>query len=567
MRRESSEPVSLRTLEALDRGVLEHWVRRAILVATVAYMVALVADLTVLSAAAAPYAAASELVVVLAGLVSLVFVRVGRTQSGVLILLCAVWLELHSWLVGFGLPATALVVFPVVVAAMGMALGGRAAFLLSAVSTLTICGAGALSDVLQGGDWVLSPLQLYWVVITSAAMFATAALLQVGLDSLGRALMAARANEQRLTDLLDHSPDGVIATDAGGAIVTANPAAERILGESEARLEGRRAEEVLSEAWVGDEDDWNPAELLARGQGETTALRLSDNAEGLRWVDVSVGRIPWADGTRGFQITVRDVTERREAEETRQLLHAQLEQAQRLEALGRLAGGVAHEFNNILTSVGVSAELLMEDADEETLELARQIKSAQERGASLVQRLLAFARRDLAQPTRISVTRTILEMEPLLQKLLFDHVTLTLDLPVDAVDAEVLADRAQLEQILVNLVLNAVDAIGDQGDVTVAVAMPDTPRSWRDGTTWTVEPGMLEIRVEDDGRGMDDEAKARAFEPFFSTKPPTTAAGMGLATVHGIVVQNGGRIRLMSERDVGTVVLISWPLAPETEAR
>jgi len=228
-----------------------------------------------------------------------------------------------------------------------------------------------------------------------------------------------------------------------------------------------------------------------------------------------------------------------------------------------LAGGVAHEFNNILTSVGVSAELLMEQEQGETLELAHQIKSAQERGASLVQQLLAFARRDLAQPARISVTRTIREIEVLLQKLLTDRVTLTLDLPVDT---DVVADRTQLEQILVNLVLNAVDAIDDEGEVSVGVAMPGAARSWRDGTTWTVEPGVVEIRVEDNGRGMDEEGKTRAFEPFFTTKPPAAGAGLGLATVHGIVVQNGGRIRLKSEPGVGTVVLISWAVAEQVES-
>ncbi len=560
MRPIRSVPVSLRTLEPLDRGIFERWVRRAILVTTVAYVVALGADLSILSAGTAPFAASAELVVVVAGVVALVLVRGGRVQGGVLVLLSAVWFELHAWLVQFGLPSTALVAFPVMVAATGMVLGGRVAFVLCGVSTLTISGAGLVSLVMRGEAGTLAPQALYWVVITSASMFATAALLQVGLDSLGRALMAARTNEQRLADLLEHSPDGIIATDADGGILTVNPAAEEILGQPRERLKGRRLADVLGEAWVGARDDWNPATLLAGGHGEATALRFRDDSEYPRWVDVSLGRVPWADGTVGFQIVVRDVTEKREAEETRQLLRSRMEQAQRLEAVGRLAGGVAHEFNNILTSVGVSAELLMEDGRGEILELARQIKSAQVRGARLTRQLLAFARRELAQPRRMSVPRAIRETEPLLRKALGDRVKLTLDLPADA---EVVADRTQLEQILVNLVLNAEDAIAGEGEVTVGMAPPGAERSWRDGTSWTVEPGTVEIRVEDDGCGMGPEAMARAFEPFFSTKPPAVAAGLGLATVHGIVIQNGGRIRLMSEPDVGTAVLITWPLAPE----
>ncbi len=403
------------------------------------------------------------------------------------------------------------------------------------------------------------------MIVTSASMFAAAALVQLGLDSLGKVLVAARASEQRLKGLLQYAPDGVIATDEAGRILGLNPAAEAIIGEAEAALAGRDLASVMAKACLGGPDDWNAEALRASApEEEVRPLRLLSPDGSLRWVECTVGVVPWDDGSTGLQVILRDVTERRQSEEAQHLLRSQLEHAQRLEAVGRLAGGVAHEFNNILTIVGGAAELLTAEEDDEVQELAQEIVAAKSRGASLTKQLLSFARKDLIQPRRMCLAETVRDMEALLRRFLTERVRVTLDVADDP--PLVVADRAQVEQVIVNLVLNAKDAIQGDGNVTVGVAAAGTRRRWRDGTEWTVEPSTVELWVDDDGRGMDAETRARIFEPFFTTKPRGSGTGLGLATVHGIVIQNGGRIRVFSRPGLGTTFIVSWPTVPEEAA-
>ncbi len=389
-------------------------------------------------------------------------------------------------------------------------------------------------------------------------MFASAGLVELGLDSLGKVLVAARASEQRLQGLLWYAPDGVIATDAGERILGMNPAAEAIVGRPEGELLGRRLADVMGDACLGDEEDWRAETLVRRTpEDEVRALRLLRPEGSVRWVECTVGRVPWDDGSSGLQVVLRDVTDRRQAEEAQHLLRSQLEHAQRLEAVGRLAGGVAHEFNNILTIVGGAAELLTSEGDGEVQELAREIVAAQGRGASLTKQLLSFARKDLIQPRRMALTEAVRDMEALLRRFLTERIRFTLDLASSS--PMIVADRAQVEQVIVNLVLNAKDAIQGDGSVTVGIADQGTERTWADERAWTVEPGTIELWVEDDGRGMDEDTRERVFEPFFTTKPRGHGTGLGLATVHGIVIQNGGRIRVLSEPGVGTAVVVVWP--------
>jgi signal transduction histidine kinase len=316
----------------------------------------------------------------------------------------------------------------------------------------------------------------------------------------------------------------------------------------------------MGDACPGDAGDWSAETLIRTApEDDVRALRLLSPDGNLRWAECTVGVVAWDDGSSGLQVVLRDVTERRHAEEAQQLLRSQLEHAQRLEAVGRLAGGVAHEFNNILTIVGGAAELLASEDDGEVQVLAREIVAAKGRGASLTKQLLSFARKDLIQPRRMGLCESVGDMEALLRRFLTERIHFTLALAESS--PQVVADRAQVEQVIVNLVLNAKDAISGDGSVTVGVADAGTERAWADATEWTVEPGTVELWVEDDGRGMDADTRARIFEPFFTTKPRGQGTGLGLATVHGIVIQNGGRIRVLSEPGVGTSVMVVWPTA------
>jgi len=551
----------LRGLDYLADDMYRRWVRVAILVALVAYVLVTVFDVVLYGLGGRPSAVISQSLTVLACGVALGVATRGRTGAAALLTIAVIWTELQ-WEIPFtGVRTSGLIAFPVLVMASGILLGIRAGYGFAALNTLTLAGLSFVSVVLRPGRVTPPADAAYLVVVTAASMFGAAALVQLGLDSLAKVLVAARASEQRLKGLLRYAPDGVIAADERGRILQLNPAAEAIVGRTEESLVGQELASVMGEACVGAAADWTPEHLRAEGtEEEVRALRLLSPEGSLRWVECTVGVVPWGDGSTGFQLILRDVTERRQAEEAQHLLRSQLEHAQRLEAVGRLAGGVAHEFNNILTIVGGAAELLTAESGGEVQALAQEIVAAQSRGASLTKQLLSFARKDLIQPRRMSLGETVRDMEALLRRFLTERIRFTLDVAADP--PSVVADRAQVEQVIVNLVLNAKDAIQGDGSVTVGVAPGGTPRSWRDGSEWIVAPATVELWVEDDGRGMDAETRERAFEPFFTTKPRGAGTGLGLATVHGIVIQNGGRIRVLSQHGVGTAVVVSWPTAP-----
>jgi len=554
-------PRALRGLDYLADDMYRRWVRAAITIALVAYALVTLVDILLYGPGGRPAAIVSQSLTVLACAVALALAVRGRSGAAALLTLAVIWAELQWEIPLAGVRTPGLIALPVLVMASGILLGVRAGYTFAALNTLSLAGLSVVGLVLRP-ERVTPPADAaYLVIVTSASMFGAAALVQLGLDSLGKVLVAARASEQRLKGLLQYAPDGVIATDEGGRILAMNPAAEAIVGRTEDSLVGQDIASVMSEACLGAADDWTPETLRAAGPDEEVrALRLLSPDGSLRWVECTVGVVPWDDGSSGFQLILRDVTERRQSEEAQQLLRSQLEHAQRLEAVGRLAGGVAHEFNNILTIVGGAAELLTAESGDEVQELAQEIVAAQSRGASLTKQLLSFARKDLIQPRRMCLAETVRDMEALLRRFLTERVRFTLDVAADA--PLVVADRAQVEQVIVNLVLNAKDAIQGDGSVTVGVAPAGSHRRWRDGTEWTVEPATVELWVEDDGRGMDADTRARIFEPFFTTKPRGAGTGLGLATVHGIVIQNGGRIRVHSQPGTGTAFVVSWPTVP-----
>jgi signal transduction histidine kinase len=239
----------------------------------------------------------------------------------------------------------------------------------------------------------------------------------------------------------------------------------------------------------------------------------------------------------------RDVTERQEAEAARARAESELRRAGRLDALGQLAAGVAHDFNNLLTAIQGYAELLGVGLEGETQrrDLA-EIVSAAERGAALTRQLLAFARCEPPSREPVDTVALVAGLEPLLRQTLGEGVELRL-MHAARVPA-VLADRGQLERVLLNLAVNARDAMPGGGRLTVSV---DTLG------------GSVRIEVRDTGAGMSAETAAYAFEPFFTTKEPGRGTGLGLATVWGIVHEAGGTIELCSREGAGTTVTVLLP--------
>jgi two-component system cell cycle sensor histidine kinase/response regulator CckA len=239
-----------------------------------------------------------------------------------------------------------------------------------------------------------------------------------------------------------------------------------------------------------------------------------------------------------------------------------LQSVQKMEAIGRLAGGIAHDFNNLVQAIGGYTEILLRQlqTDDPLRRSAEEIKKAGDRAAALTRQLLAFSRQQVLQPSLIDVNRTVHHVEQLLLRLIGADVHLRTYLAEDLWPVK--ADAAQLEQVLMNLAVNARDAMREGGLLTIETANVELTRSGDEAFVVVAGPYVL-LAVTDTGTGMNAETKARAFEPFFTTKPPGQGTGLGLSMVYGIVKQSGGYIWVDSELGAGTRIRIYLPRADD----
>ena len=377
-----------------------------------------------------------------------------------------------------------------------------------------------------------------------------------------------RLGDERFRVLCEQAPIGMFLTDAEGRTVYHNP---RWLS-----LAGMTAEQARGEGWVRaihpeDRDallaDWKRV-TAAGGDWKREHRILTPQGE-VRWVEALAGPLRGAGGELlGYVGTVKNITDRKEGEEERRRLERKLQEAQKLESLGVLAGGVAHDFNNLLTGViGYVSLALQQPPDDATLRvyLERAVESAQ-RAAELCRQMLAYSGRGRFVVGLVDLSRAVRDLGALLQTSVSRKAVLSLELADDL--PPVLADASQIRQLLLNLALNASEALdGREGAVTVRTGRAYCDRDYLRHTTIDddfPEGEYLFMEVADTGCGMDEEMRRRVFEPFFTTK--FTGRGLGLAAVLGIVRGHHGAIHLTSEPGLGTTVRVLFPPADEAKA-
>lgn len=372
-------------------------------------------------------------------------------------------------------------------------------------------------------------------------------------------------SEERYRDYFENAKDAIYVHDLTGRYIMVNKAGEELIGYSREEILQMRISDVVPRASL----DHIHARLKEKLEDHSLTIYEVEaiRKDGSR-VPIEVSsRLIYENGVPvAVQGSARDITERKRAEEALRASQLQLQQSQKLEAIGQLAGGVAHDFNNMLTAIIGYTDLSLrrvglENPIRRNLE---ETKKAAERAASLVRQLLAFSRKQILEPKVLDLNDVVKDMHKMLTRLIGENIKLATRLETDL--GSVKADPCQVEQIIVNLVVNARDAMPRGGRVTIETAnfTIDDQTALKHVSVKAGEYVMLS--VSDTGSGMDQETQARIFEPFFTTKEVGKGTGLGLSTVYGIVKQSGGNIWVYSEPGMGTVFKVYLPRIDDATA-
>jgi PAS domain S-box-containing protein len=426
-----------------------------------------------------------------------------------------------------------------------------------------------LSRAIHAGQSTVTDEQLYRTDAEDAEVWITARIspLRTGNGPISGAMVLLRDESERVRadqrrqrgermfrKLIEHSSEMLSILAPDGTVLFDGPSNERILGYASDELVGRNAFEFIHPEDVERVRTAFDRVLDHEGASMTVEYRVKHKNQEWRQFLTVAQNLSSDPHVRGVVLNSRDISDWRAME-------AQLNQAQKMDALGRLAGGVAHDFNNLLTAIKGNVQLLMLDLspEEQGREELAEIDRVTDRAAALTRQLLSFGRRQTGSRKPLQVNSIVRQITRMLERLVggIRLVVRTND-PLPAV----LADPTQLEQVLVNLVVNARDAMNDGGTIGIETHAAELPPDLALAHPDASHGSYVCLEVRDSGSGMDRDTQARMFEPFFTTKSVGEGTGLGLATVYAIVRQSSGFIRVFSAPGEGTRVVIYLPSAP-----
>ena|GEM_PF-4547718 len=520
------------------------WTALSVLVAMVAVLRWVVPEPLVVASLYLPH--------IIGAIAVIIGARFGRTKHGVAVAMAFSWVGLTVATIGHGgITHFAVIGFPLLVTiagvlwklrfAVGVAIAAAASLITAAVLEMN----GHLSVALTNPHAPLRALMATLVVlgITLATVVAANRV-------VASAVGTARRTQARFAALVHQSPDALVFMDKEARVQFMNDASVALCGYSRQEVLGLRIDalpffppqfrQIAAQTYHA---------ILQSGQETPPREARIINKSGREVVvEVNRRRVELPDGALGIQYTIRDISERRRSEGLRNELQNRLQEAQRLETIGQLAGGVAHDFNNLLTVILGQGELLLyQNLPDQTRAQIQQILKAGDRARVLTQQLLAYARRQRIELTSVDPNAAIKELLPLLQTLAGQTNTVTVLLDDKA--GTIRVDPGQLDQVLTNLVANGRDALPYGGSIVIRTR----------AVIGKSQKAGVQIVVEDNGHGMDEETQARIFEPFFTTKDPNRGTGLGLAVVDGIVSQNGGQISVRSAQGEGCQFVLEFP--------
>jgi PAS domain S-box-containing protein len=374
-----------------------------------------------------------------------------------------------------------------------------------------------------------------------------------------RAEETIRERERYFRALIENTYDIIITLDAEQQITYASPAIVRVMGYQNDHYENNKLSGFLHSEDIPDYVSAFAQLLQMPGKSVATQFRMAHKNGSWLWFEAGITNLLNEPGIQAIVANLRDVSERNQ-------LQAQLLQSQKMEAVGQLTAGIAHDFNNLLTVINSYAELLQLrlPPDESLQKMALRIYESGERAATLVRRLLAFSQKQIINPETLNLNDIVKKMDKLLREIIGEHIQMSLNLTPNLWFIK--ADRSQIEQTIVNLAVNARDAMTAGGSLTIETENVLLVSEFT-ASHLGLNPGPhLLLTLSDTGTGMTDDVKAHLFEPFFTTKEEGKGSGLGLATVYGIVKQSNGSIWIESEVDQGTIIKIYFPRADGAEA-